>query len=114
MRRDTKIHNEWYWLNLYDENGEIGKQAKWEPESSLTGIWGTFLYNMFYKASHQKKNEAGERETWQERKQRLEELRRKQGEDIDALKNQFELDFHLDEKKALEINGKIDKNIYNV
>ena len=25
MRRDTKIHNEWYWLNLYDENGEIGK-----------------------------------------------------------------------------------------
>ena len=25
MRRDTKAHNEWYWLNLYDEHGEIGK-----------------------------------------------------------------------------------------
>lgn len=27
MRRDTKSHNEWYWLNLYDEDGETGKQA---------------------------------------------------------------------------------------
>ena len=49
LRRDTKMHDEWYWLNLYDEDGEIGKQAEWQPESSLTGIWGTFLYNMFYK-----------------------------------------------------------------
>ena len=33
LRRDTKKHNEWYWLNIYDENGEIGKQAEWEPET---------------------------------------------------------------------------------
>ena len=33
MRRDTKKHNEWYWLCLYDEHGEIGKQAEWEPET---------------------------------------------------------------------------------
>ena len=45
---------------------------------------------------------------------RLEELRRKQGSDIDALKSEFELDFHLDEKRAMELNGKIDKKIYNV
>ena len=25
MRRDVKSHSEWYWLNIYDENGEIGK-----------------------------------------------------------------------------------------
>ena len=36
---------------------------------------------------------------------RLEELRKKQGPDIDALKSEFELDFHLDEKKAMELNG---------
>ena len=55
MRRDTKMHDEWYWLNLYDENGEIGKQAQWEPEASLTGIWGTFLYNMIYKPMNKEK-----------------------------------------------------------
>ena len=25
MRRDPSKHTEWYWLNIYDENGEIGK-----------------------------------------------------------------------------------------
>lgn len=25
LRRDTKRHNEWWWLCLYDEDGEIGK-----------------------------------------------------------------------------------------
>ena len=45
---------------------------------------------------------------------RLEELRKKQGTDIDALKSEFELDFHLDEEKAMKLNGAIDKNIYNV
>jgi len=49
LRRDTRLHNEWYWLNLYDETGEIGKQAEWEPETSLSKIWGTFLYNMVFK-----------------------------------------------------------------
>ena len=51
MRRDTKSHNEWYWLNIYDEHGEIGKQAQWEPETQLTKIWSTFLYNMVFKPS---------------------------------------------------------------
>ena len=49
LRRDVKRHEEWYWLNIYDENGEIGKQAEWEPETQLTKIWGTFIYNMIYK-----------------------------------------------------------------
>lgn len=76
MRRDTRMHDEWYWLNLYDEDGEIGKQAQWEPESTLTGIWGTFLYNMVYKSMNNKKDEGGNKETWQERNRRLEELRK--------------------------------------
>ncbi len=33
LRRDTTKHSEWYWLNLYDEDGEIGKQAEFEPET---------------------------------------------------------------------------------
>ena len=45
---------------------------------------------------------------------RLEELRKKQGTDIDAIKSEFELDFHLDEGRAMKLNGKIDKKIYNV
>ena len=45
---------------------------------------------------------------------RLEELRKKQGSDIDALKSEFEIDFHLDEKKAIDLNGVVDKKIYNV
>ena len=63
MRRDTRMHDEWYWLCLYDESGEIGKQAQWEPEASLRGIWGTFLYNMFYKKSSHL-DEKGKKETW--------------------------------------------------
>lgn len=69
---------------------------------------------MFYKPSHQEKNQDGEKEGWQKRMARLEELRKKQGSDIDALKSEFELDFHLDEEKAMKLNGAIDKNIYNV
>lgn len=34
--------------------------------------------------------------------------------DIDAIKEEFELDFHIDEQKALKLNGLIDKKIYNV
>ena len=48
MRRDTSLHNEWYWLNIYDENGEIGKQALWKPEESMTAMWKKMAYNMFY------------------------------------------------------------------
>ena len=39
MRRDTKKHNEWWWLCLYDETGEIGKQAEWKPEEKLHNMW---------------------------------------------------------------------------
>ena len=46
MRRDTKRHNEWYWLNIYDEHGEIGKQASWRPEESLNGMWHQMAYNI--------------------------------------------------------------------
>ena len=46
--------------------------------------------------------------------ERLDDLRKKQGEDIEVIKQEFELDFHIDEAKALEINGVIDKQIYNV
>ena len=74
MRRDTKAHNEWYWLNLYDEHGEIGKQAEWEPETQLTKIWSTFAYNMIFKPS---KDPSGKEETWKQRMQRLEDLRKK-------------------------------------
>ena len=48
MRRDVSRHNEWYWLNIYDENGEIGKQAIWKPEENMTSLWKQMAYNMFY------------------------------------------------------------------
>ena len=107
IRRDTRLHNEWYWLNLYDETGEIGKQAEWEPETQLTKIWSTFLYNMVFKSADSGLSK-------QQRELRLEELRRKQGYDIDAIKDEFEVDFHIDEAKAYQLNGQIDKHIYNV
>ena len=47
MRRDRRRHSEWYWLNIYDEHGEIGKQAVWKPEDSLTGMWRKIAYDMF-------------------------------------------------------------------
>ena len=45
---------------------------------------------------------------------RLEDLRKKQGSDIDHIKNEFELDFHINEDAAMQLNGTIDKEIYNV
>ncbi len=48
MRRDTKMHTEWYWLNIYDEHGEIGKQADWKPQDSLLGMWKEIAYNMLW------------------------------------------------------------------
>ena len=71
LRRDTKMHDEWYWLNLYDEDGEIGKQAEWEPETQLSKIWGTFLYHLFYKPKTDSISL-----TYAQRQQRLEEMRR--------------------------------------
>ena len=51
IRRDTKLHTEWYWLNLYDEDGEIGKQAEWDPEMSLGTMYSTILYNLVFSAA---------------------------------------------------------------
>lgn len=109
LRRDTKRHTEWWWLCLYDENGEIGKQAEWKPEEKLADMYvKNILYNWVFKPKESKLTE-------ESRVQRLEELRRKQGTDLDSFKDEFNLDFHIDIKKAAEIgNLKIDKEIYNV
>ena len=109
MRRDTKKHNEWWWLCLYDENGEIGKQAEWKPEEKLHNMWiKQILYNMIFKAKDSRMTE-------EQRETRLEELRKKQGIDLLSFKDEFELDFHIDEDQAAKIgNLRIDKEIYNV
>lgn len=109
LRRDTNKHNEWWWLNLYDESGEIGKQAEWKPEESLSDMWfKNILYNWAFKPKESKLTE-------DVRLKRLEELRKKQGIDLDIFKEEFTLDFHIDEEKAREYgNFKIDKTIYNV
>ena len=71
MRRDTKKHNEWWWLCLYDESGEIGKQAEWKPEEKLHKMWiKQILYNMIFKVKDSKMTD-------EQRQVRLEELRKK-------------------------------------
>jgi len=68
----------------------------------LTKIWGTFLYHLFFKP------ETGAKVmTYEQRQARLEELKRIQGCDIDALKEEFELDFHIDEGKAFKLGGNV-------
>ena len=37
----------------------------------------------------------------EQRERRLQELRTLQGYDIDAIKSEFEIDFHIDENKAM-------------
>ena len=109
MRRDTRKHNEWWWLCLYDEHGEIGKQAEWKPEEKLADLWiKNILYNLIFKPKESLLTE-------ETRRQRLEELRKKQGIDLDSYKDEFELDFHIDMEEARAIgNLHIDKHIYNV
>ena len=51
MRRDTEKNTEWYWLNIYDEHGEIGKQAEFDPETGMGGVWK----NMYYQISNRRK-----------------------------------------------------------
>ena len=44
------MHTEWWWLSLYDETGEIGKQAEWMPEEKLSDLWfKNILYNWVFK-----------------------------------------------------------------
>lgn len=109
MRRDTKKHNEWWWLCLYDETGEIGKQAEFKPEEKLHKLWlKNILYNLVFKPQDGLLTE-------ELRQQRLDELRKKQGFDIESFKDEFELDFHIDIEAARLIgNEDIDKTIYNV
>ena len=92
LRRDIKRHDEWYWLNIYDENGEIGKQAEWEPETQLTKMTTSFLYNMMFKTDTKKSVLTKEM-----REARLKELRARQGCDVETYKDSFMVDFHIDE-----------------
>ncbi len=31
-RRDMDRNPEWWWQNIYDENGEVGKQKEWKDD----------------------------------------------------------------------------------
>ena len=50
LRRDVTRHTEWWWLNIYDEHGEIGKQAEWQPEPNPIKMWfKDLMYNFIVK-----------------------------------------------------------------
>jgi hypothetical protein len=34
-RRDVKTNHEWWWKDLYDENGERGEQLQWDGSAFL-------------------------------------------------------------------------------
>ena len=44
----------------------------------------------------------------------MEELRQRQGSLIETIKQEVTTQYHIDEKKAMELNGGIDTNVYNV
>ena len=94
MRRDTKLHTEWYWLNLYDESGEIGKQKDWKPVEGIFGVWKHMWYD-------------GHRATGEPHSERLKELRKKQGTDVEYFKDELFSNLNLDKEKL--ISGQIDK-----
>ena len=116
MRRDTSRHTEWYWLNIYDKDGEIGKQAAWKPAESMTGIWSTFAYNMFIGKINEKffSNSKEQIEQKQVDKDRLNVLRNKQGTQVEFYNVEFMEEFHKDVEKAIEVTGKIDTKTYYV
>ena len=111
IRRDTSRHTEWYWLNIYDETGEIGKQKDWVPEESLTGMWAKIGYNMFL-GDNKKLEYTGSKSAKEEKEQRLEELRKKQGRDVEYYKDELMQSLKVDEEKAIKLNGKIDFTVY--
>jgi Cytochrome c oxidase biogenesis protein Cmc1 like len=39
-RRDIERNKEWWWTNIYDENGEIGEQAKTPPDTYVEKVVG--------------------------------------------------------------------------
>lgn len=67
-------------IKIYDEDGEIGKQAEWEPETKITRIWGNMLWNMMYK-----QDQIGM--SAERRADRLHELRNNQGYDLNSVKD---------------------------
>ena len=64
MRRDPKLHTEWYWLNIYGPEGEIGKQKDWNPDEGIWSVWKHMFSGSFKKQRDLAKE------------QRLEELRK--------------------------------------
>lgn len=83
------MHTEWWWLNIYDESGEIGKQAEWKPEENLKDMWfKNILYNWWFKPEESKLTE-------KTRLERLEELRMKQGRDIEVVKVRFIITLYI-------------------
>ena len=95
MRRNTKQHTEWFWLNIYDENGEIGKQAEWKPEENVFGMWKQMLYHMFY-GQKIKNLISVNKEEKEVQEKRLEELRQKQGRDVEYYKDELFSKLNID------------------
>ena len=111
LRRDMTRHTEWYWRNIYDEDGEIGKQAEWQPEEGVTSMWKQMAYGIFNKP----KIKADEEESSKAQQlARLKELRNQQGSDVEYYKDELFQELTVDKQKSMEINGQIDFKIYNV
>ena len=89
MRRDTKRHTEWWWLCLYDENGEIGKQAEFDPDKLKGRAWLKFYFHKFLYGPPRESKEEKE-----QKKKRLEELRRKQHTDLEKSQQLFLQKYH--------------------
>ena len=89
MRRDVKRHSEWWWLCLYDEHGEIGKQAEFDPDKLKGMVWLKFYFHNFL-FGHGKKSE----QQLKIEKSRLKELRRKQHTDLEKTQELFLQKYH--------------------
>jgi len=97
IRRDVKRHTEWWWLCLYDENGEIGKQAEFDPANvKKEGKFKSFLKGIFFM------NDGFTQEERIERKKRLDELRKKQHKNIDVANKEFLEDYQYEKKEGRE------------
>lgn len=46
-RRDIVKNHEWWWRELYDEDGEIGYQAEFKDESWISKILKQFKQSFF-------------------------------------------------------------------
>ena len=77
-------------------------------------MWKEILYNMFFKDGQNREEMIQAEETKKKNIKRLEELRKKQGNDAEYYKDELMQRLHIDDKKAMELNGGIDTNVYNV